>query len=107
MSMVLGGSEAGDSGLAILPNGSNAAYITGATSAQNFPATVGAYQTAKLSLGSSAFVAEVTDANDTGRIVRATLLGGKFRLVERLLRPSTPEQSTLAAIPSSAGSSRS
>ena len=76
MSMVLGGSAAGDSGLAILPNGSNAAYITGVTSAQNFPTTVGAYQTANLSLGPSAFVAEVTDANDTGRIVRATLLGG-------------------------------
>jgi Beta-propeller repeat len=81
MSMVFGGSIAGDTGYAIVPNGSNAAYVTGATNAPNFPTTLGAYQTAKLSRGPSAFVTEVDDANFTGRVVRSTLLGSSVDTV--------------------------
>ncbi|MBV9227213.1 MAG: VCBS repeat-containing protein, partial [Acidobacteriaceae bacterium] len=81
MSMVFGGSTAGDAGYAIVPNGSNAAYVTGVTNASNFPTTLGAYQTAKLSAGPSGFVTEVDDANFTGKIVRSTLLGGSIDTV--------------------------
>ncbi|MFL6448149.1 MAG: FG-GAP-like repeat-containing protein [Bryobacteraceae bacterium] len=75
MSMVFGGSDAGDIGYAVLPNGSNSAYITGVTYAPNFPTTLGAYQPIKLSGGPSAFVTQVDSASFTGRIVHSTLLG--------------------------------
>jgi hypothetical protein len=85
MSMVFGGSDAGDVGYAILPNGSNAAYVTGITYAANFPTTVGAYQLAKLSPGSSAFVTEVDSASFTGKIVHSTLLGGSVDTIGKAI----------------------
>ncbi len=76
MSMVFGGSAGGDAGYGIVTNGNHDAYVIGVTNSANFPTTVGSYQTVRASTGSQAFVAEIGNVSFTGRIGRATLLGG-------------------------------
>ena len=41
MAMAFGGSDIGDTGMAIAPNGSNTAYVTGVTNGRTFPVTPG------------------------------------------------------------------
>jgi hypothetical protein len=76
MVMAFGGSDTGDSGLAIVPNGSNTAYITGVTNGRTFPVTAGAYMTVNLSTGPVPFVTQVDATTPVGRIIRSTYLGG-------------------------------
>lgn len=66
MSMVFGGSNGGDAGTAIVPNGSDAAYVTGYTHAANFPTTADGFQTVRASIGAQAFVTEVNSASFVG-----------------------------------------
>ena len=75
MSMVMAGSSKGDAGLGILPNGSNAAYVTGYTHAANFPTTPGAFITSTTATGSQAFLTMIDSSTGIGHIVRSTLLG--------------------------------
>jgi len=75
MSMVMAGSSKGDAGLGILPNGSNAAYVTGYTHASNFPTTPGAFITSTTATGSQAFLTMIDSSTGIGHIVRSTLLG--------------------------------
>jgi hypothetical protein len=70
---VFGGSDDGDAGTAIVPNGNHSAYVTGYTHSANFPTTADAFQTVRTSGGPQAFVAEV---DSSGHIVHSTLLGG-------------------------------
>jgi hypothetical protein len=72
MSTVFGGSDVGDSGTGIVPNGSHAAYVAGYTNSANFPTTPGSFQTARASMGTQAFV---TELSSLGSIVHSTLLG--------------------------------
>jgi len=75
MAMAFGGSDVGDTGLAITPNGSNTAYVTGVTNGRTFPVTEGAYQTVNTATGPVPFITQVDSASPAGRIVRSTYLG--------------------------------
>jgi hypothetical protein len=75
MSTVFGGNDGGDSfGNAIVSNGNNSAHIAGYTNSANFPTTLGAYQTARASAGTQAFVTQIDGTTALGHIVHSTLL---------------------------------
>jgi hypothetical protein len=74
MGMVFGGISANDAGVAIVPNGSNSAYVTGYTNSANFPTTADAFQTVRASSGPQTFVTQVESSTFVGRIVHSTLL---------------------------------
>jgi hypothetical protein len=71
-SMVFGGSDDGDAGTAIVPNGNHSAYVTGYTHSAHFPTTADAFQTVRTSGGPQAFVTQVASFS---QIVHSTLLG--------------------------------
>jgi hypothetical protein len=74
-STYLGGSGAtGDSGAAIAVDSSGNAYVTGATSSTDFPATSGAYQSALKGSGFNAFMTEILAGG--GSFAYSTFLGG-------------------------------
>ncbi|MGD0629306.1 MAG: chitobiase/beta-hexosaminidase C-terminal domain-containing protein [Terracidiphilus sp.] len=74
-STYLGGS-ANTQALALAVDGSGSAYVTGTTSATDFPTTSGAYQTASLA-NATGYTAFVTKLNATGTaLVYSTYLGG-------------------------------
>ncbi len=73
------GGQAGDDGFAIAVSGAGNAYVTGRTSAPDFPVTANAYQPeldCSNSCGADAFVTEFT-TDGTG-LVYSTYLGGDF-----------------------------
>jgi hypothetical protein len=74
MGMVFGGVDGDDAGVAIVPNGSNSAYVTGYANSSNFPTTAGAFQTLKASAGPQTFVTQVDSSTFVGRIIHSTLL---------------------------------
>ena len=74
MGMVFGGINANDAGVAIVPNGSNSAYVTGYTNSANFPTTPDAFQTVRASPAPQTFVTQVESSTFVGRIVHSTLL---------------------------------
>ncbi|MFL6447907.1 MAG: SBBP repeat-containing protein [Bryobacteraceae bacterium] len=74
MGMILGGVDGNDSGVAIVPNGSNSAYVTGYANSSAFPTTEGAFQTIKASPGPQTFVTQVDSSTFVGRIIHSTLL---------------------------------
>lgn len=71
-STFLGGSD-GDGGQKIAVDSDGAAYVTGATVSNNFPAATGAFDTS-YNFGNDAFVAKI--APDGRSLVYATYLGG-------------------------------
>ena len=75
-----GGSSGGDSGNAIVVDGSGNVYVAGNTNSSNFPTTSGAFQTAEPAAGvynGSGHNAFVTKLNPTGTgLVYSTYLGG-------------------------------
>jgi hypothetical protein len=86
MSMVMGGGASlPDEGLGILPNGSNAAYVTGYTHASNFPTTAGVFITSTTATGSQAFITMIDSSTGIGNIVHSTLLGNDGDTVGRAL----------------------
>jgi Beta-propeller repeat len=78
-STYLGGGSL-DEGFGIAVDAAGNAYVTGSTSSDNFPTTVGSFQTAKAG-GSSAFVAKL---NSTGNaLTYSTYLGGSDSFVHQ------------------------
>jgi hypothetical protein len=77
-STFLGGSTAdGGLGFGIALDPSNNVYVTGLTSAPDFPITAGAAQSALAGSGGHAFVSKLTpSASGTGSLVYSTFLGG-------------------------------
>jgi hypothetical protein len=73
-STFLGGSNNSSSGSGIAADSSGSAYVTGNTSASNFPTTNGAFQTTMASFSQDAFI---TKFNTSGTaLVYSTYLGG-------------------------------
>ncbi len=68
-----GGYQSGSQSIAIAVDQGGNAYVTGQTSAGDYPVTVGAYQTTMQ--GQGAFV---TALDSTGGLIYSTLLGGQF-----------------------------
>ena len=81
MGMIFGGTEFDDIGMAIVSNGSNAAYVAGAVdSTKTFPTTPGALLPSTNLPGDQGFIAEVspvvTNGLNVGKIIRCGILAG-------------------------------
>jgi len=87
----IGGSAGDDSGRSIAVDGSGNAYVTGYTESNNFPTTIGAYDTS-YNGGGDAFVAKVNAAGSS--LVYATYLGDT-------VNPSNVDTGTGIAVDSS------
>ena len=73
LGMVFGGGDGDDEGVAITPNGSDDAFVTGRANSMSFPITPGAFHTVKTA-GPQGFVAQV-DLARNGLLVRSTFFG--------------------------------
>ena len=100
MAMAFGGSDIGDTGMAIAPNGSNTAYVTGVTNGRTFPVSPGCISPFNYWDGPVPFVTQVDSSSPVGRILRSTYLPDPGNGSGTAIAVHVPERaSMLAATP--------